>query len=157
AVDRFRALGASGQEIARLIRGVELDCGEARKARLRLEAAGHSGLSIQIGDFFRSCRAALARGELVDVVLGNPPFIRYQSFTDQIRDPAFELMRSEGLHPSRLTNAWVPFLVASTMLLRPAGRLAMVIPAELLQVGYAAELRNYLSTHYRDIRLFTFR
>ena len=41
-------------------------------------------------------------------------------------------MQRAELHPNRLTNAWVPFLVAATLLLNKTGRLAMVIPAELL-------------------------
>ena len=56
---------------------------------------------------------------------------------------AFYSMERVGLRPNRLTNAWVPFLVAGTLLLSKTGRLAMVIPAELLQVIYAAELRSF--------------
>lgn len=67
------------------------------------------------------------------------------------------LMQRVGLHPNRLTNAWVPFLVASSLLLSDSGRLAMVIPAELLQVNYAAELRYFLSTFFSRITLVTFK
>src|SRR6266567_2097091 len=70
---------------------------------------------------------------------------------------AFYLMQRAGLHPNRLTNSWVPFLVAATELLTKTGRLAMVIPAELLQVNYAAELRYFLSRHYSYITLITFK
>lgn len=66
-------------------------------------------------------------------------------------------MSEAGLRPTRLTNAWVPFIVASTRLLSPHGRLAMVIPAELLQVSYAAQLRQFLSDQYAKITLVTFR
>ena len=61
------------------------------------------------------------------------------------REAAFRLIRRVGLNPNRLTNAWVPFIVASAMLLGRRGRLAMVVPAELLQVSYAAGLRRLLS------------
>src|SRR5437763_12949324 len=66
-------------------------------------------------------------------------------------------MQRAGLHPNRLTNSWVPFLVAATLLLNEHGRLAMVIPAELLQVNYAAELRYFLSRYYRSLTLITFK
>jgi adenine-specific DNA-methyltransferase len=66
-------------------------------------------------------------------------------------------MQEAGLRPSKLTNAWAPFLVASTRLLTKHGRLAMVIPAELLQVSYAAEVRQFLSDQYSKITLVTFR
>ena len=42
------------------------------------------------------------------------------------------------------TNAWVPFVILSVSLLKPGGRLGMVIPAELLHVLHATSLRKYL-------------
>jgi adenine-specific DNA methylase len=92
-----------------------------------------------------------------DAVIGNPPFIRYQNFPDSYREVAFKLMQDEGLRPSRLTNAWLPFVVLATRALRPGGRLALVLPAELLQVTYAAELREYLSKKFSHLIIVTFR
>src|SRR2546423_11424308 len=66
-------------------------------------------------------------------------------------------MSKAGMKPNRLTNTWVPFIVASSFLLAKHGRLAMVIPAELLQVNYAAELRRFLSDYYNKITLITFK
>jgi adenine-specific DNA-methyltransferase len=67
-------------------------------------------------------------------------------------------MQQAGLRPTRLTNAWVPFIVTSTLLLKQhGGRLAMVIPAELLQVNYASELRLFLTNFYSRITLITFK
>jgi adenine-specific DNA-methyltransferase len=66
-------------------------------------------------------------------------------------------MRKAGLSPNRLTNAWVPFVVAASLALKPDGRLAMVLPAELLQVNYAAELRAFLSDFFKQITVLTFR
>ncbi len=65
-------------------------------------------------------------------------------------------MRREGLRPSRLTNAWVPFVVASTVLVRDGGRVGLVLPAELLQVTYAAQLREFLLSRFCEITLLTF-
>lgn len=99
-------------------------------------------------------------GKLVgsyDAVVGNPPFIRYQHFPEAHRQAAFVLMRNEGLSPTRLTNAWVPFVVLATAALRPGGRLAMVLPAEVMQVGYASELRSYLANRYQQLTLVTFK
>ena len=57
-------------------------------------------------------------------------------------------MRSLGLRPTRLTNAWVPFVVAAAMLVRDGGRVGLVLPAELLQVTYAAPLRDFLLSNH---------
>ena len=62
-------------------------------------------------------------------------------------------MRTQGLAPNRLTNIWVPFVVAAAAALRPKGRLALVVPAELLQVTYAAQLRTFLTNRFRHIHL----
>ena len=64
-----------------------------------------------------------------------------------------ELMSAYGLHPNRLTNSWVPFVAASVRALRPGGRLGLVLPAELLQVAYAAQLRQFLVRNFRTIHV----
>lgn len=135
-----------------LVTAVELDWAEAAKAELRVDAA----VDVIRGDFFMWFLASSPVGRY-GAVVGNPPFIRYQSFPEAHRDAAFAIMRAEGLRPSKLTNAWVPFVVAATRALRIGGRLAMVVPAELLQVGYAAELREYLVRKYRRLVIVTFR
>lgn len=151
--------GASAQEVADCLHGVEFDRQEAQKAanRLRLLDVPSAPGQIHTGDFFTYCKSQLANKRQFDAVIGNPPFIRYQNFPEDQRVTAFGLMARVGLKPNRLTNSWVPFLVASSLLLKPHGRLAMVIPAELLQVNYAAQLRRFLSEYYSNITLITFK
>ena len=62
------------------------------------------------------------------------------------------------MKPNKLTNAWVPFVVASVVACRDGGRLGLVIPgAELMQVGYAAELRQYLIDHCSAVTVVCFK
>jgi adenine-specific DNA-methyltransferase len=153
-------LGATKQEAGKLLNGIEIDAAEALSAYDRVRGLGFyaSKAQIQSGDFFAYCRDLLNKGVHFDAIVGNPPFIRYQNFPEEQRSIAFGIMESAGLHPNRLTNAWVPFVVGSTLLLESKkGRLAMVIPAELLQVNYAAESRHFLSDYYSKITLMTFR
>jgi adenine-specific DNA methylase len=91
-----------------------------------------------------------------DGIAGNPPYIRFGNWAAEQREPALELLRQEGLRPNKLTNAWVPFVVASTTLVRAGGRVGLVLPAELLQVSYAAQLRDFLVTRFREITLVSF-
>ncbi len=150
---------ANKRAIADFIHGVEIDRGEALKAVERIRALGipPSPSLVHQGDFFAYCKSHLSDKRLFDAVIGNPPFIRYQNFIEEQRIIAFELMRRAGLHPNKLTNSWVPFLVASSLLLNMSGRLAMVIPAELLQVNYASELRYFISEYYSKVTLITFK
>lgn len=135
------------------ITAVELIADEANRTRSRL---ADFNATIHAEDFF----AWFLREQptaAFDAVVGNPPFIRYQNFPEAHRQAAFRIMRDEGLRPSRLTNAWLPFVVASTLALKPGGRLALVLPAELLQVNYASELRGYLARRFRHLTVITFR
>lgn len=141
--------GAILRELTRLtdqVRGVELIADEAAKSRRFAPVDAES--------LFAWLTTAEAGGW--DGVAGNPPYIRFGNWSSQQRDPALELMRREGLRPTRLTNAWVPFVVASTVLARDGGRVGLVLPAELLQVGYAAQLRDFLLSRFREITLLTF-
>lgn len=160
--------GATLDQVAGSLYAVEVLPAEANKARDRLIQMGVQlpPNHLHSGDFFAYCENLLSRGPLLgpglatqtfDAVIGNPPFIRYQNFDREHQEIAFRLMRSAGLHPNRLTNTWAAFLVASTLLLGPHGRLAMVIPAELLQVNYASEIRDFLCRHYGQITIITFR
>jgi adenine-specific DNA-methyltransferase len=166
--------GATAQQIADQIHGIEIDAEEAEKSRQRLVRIGIDVQphTVSMGDFFTYAKAQISRNtmlfpdnkannafkpRLYDVVIGNPPYIRYQNFLEEHRDVALELAKMQKLHPNKLTNAWVLFLIASSMLLKSHARLAMVIPAELLQVNYASELRQFLSTHFSRLTIITFK
>jgi adenine-specific DNA-methyltransferase len=158
AIETLINLGTKKTIIKNLVQGIELDPQEAQKASERIHALNDLQLAqIDVGDFFTYCQTYLFEDRLFDAIIGNPPFIRYQNFPEHQRAMAFYLMQRAGLHPNRLTNSWVPFLVAATLLLKKTGRLAMVIPAELLQVNYAAELRYFLSKYYSYLTLITFK
>ena len=77
------------------ITAVELDPDEAKKAGCK----GGQSTTVITGDFFTWYEQHGLDGSF-DVVVGNPPFIRYQQFDDKYRKPAFNLMEQEGLRPS---------------------------------------------------------
>ncbi len=132
------------------VTGIELDPAEAAKA-------SQYGYKVIAGDFFSYYEHDVEEKKTFDVIVGNPPFIRYQNFDEKYRAVAFELMRNHGFHPNRLTNIWLPFLLLSCEALGENGRIGMVIPAELFQVNYAAEAREYLSSHFEKLTIVTFK
>lgn len=131
AAKRFSELGVPASAIARQLTGVEIDTVEAEKASTRLQdaLAAHASSVVNNSDFFSWWQAT--EQPVFDAVIGNPPFIRYQTFPEPHRSLAMALMVKQGLKPNRLTNIWVPFVVAAVAGLRPGGRLALVLPAEL--------------------------
>lgn len=169
SIETLLARGVQKEDIAPLIHGVEIDPDEAARTVERMRSLGISPRTdtIHVGDFFTYCKNQLfeqrfmslvtSEAHKFDAIIGNPPFIRYQNFPEASRNIACEIMQQVGLHPTKLLNTWLPFLIASTLLLKDHGRLAMVIPAELFQVNYAAETRQFLSDFYSQITIFTFK
>ncbi|GAB2845456.1 DNA methyltransferase family protein [Hymenobacter ruber] len=155
SIQRFMALGLSHDELFGHIQGVELMEEEAIKAKARAEAYGLNSTTIVNSDFFRFVRD-LPEEKTYDVVVGNPPFIRYQTFPEKHRSLAITLMSELGIIPNKLTNIWVPFLVIAANKLAAGGRLGMVIPAELFQVKYAADTRVFLSHFFQRITIVSF-
>ena len=91
-----------------------------------------------------------------DAVIGNPPFVRYQDFTGEARARSREAALRAGVNLTRLASSWAAFTVHSALFLRPGGRLALVLPAELLSVNYAAEVRRFLMRRFARVRLVLF-
>jgi adenine-specific DNA methylase len=151
AANRHAEMGASRSAIADQLIGIEILAPEAVRAQARLEtllgplARGVVETSDFFGWFQQNKRLAF------DAVVGNPPFIRYQTIPEPHRSRAMAIMVEQGLSPNRLTNIWVPFVVAAVSSLGPGGRLALVLPAELLQVTYAAQLRSFLTDRFARI------
>jgi adenine-specific DNA-methyltransferase len=127
----------------------ELDHREATKAKVRAASLGIEA-EVRAQDFLGWALEALgAETEPFDAVLGNPPFIRYQYLPETFQDRAESVFRKLGCKFTKHTNAWVPFILASLALLRPGGRLAMVVPSEIIHVMHAQSLRDYLSATCR--------
>ena len=148
--NRLGTLGATAEQIKQNTIGVELDEDEAKKS-------AKYGTTVVCSDFFTYYDKFVDEKVQFDVIVGNPPFIRYQNFTEEYRKIAFSLMNKHGFHPNRLTNIWLPFLLLACKALKPGGRVGMVIPAELFQVDYAAEARLFLSTYFTNLTLITFK
>jgi len=151
AASRFEALGLCGPKIADHVTAIEILPAEADQARARLrKVAGMRAADMVLsGDFFGWWQRP--DRPMFDAVIGNPPFIRYQTFPEPHRSRAMGIMGELGLTPNKLTNIWVPFVAATTAALRPGGRLALVLPAELLQVSYASQLRSFLMDRFARI------
>ncbi len=156
AIRRFKELGVPDSKLFGLIKGIELVENEADKSKERAAKYGLNSTTILNTDFFDYISNANGEAHF-DVVVGNPPFIRYQNFPEEHREVAFKMMEEMNLHPNKLTNIWVPFLVISASKLNRFGKLAMVIPAELFQVKYAGETRVFLSKFFSRITIVTFK
>lgn len=80
----------------------------------------------------------------MNAVVGNPPFIRYQTFNGRLRAEALGRALDAGVKLPQLCSSWAPFIVHAASFVRRGGRLAMVVPAELVHAQYAREVLRFL-------------
>lgn len=107
-------------------------------------------------DFYKVYENGL-KYEKFQAIVGNPPYIRYQYLTDEQREEQSSILISNGMKSNKLINAWVSFIVACVEMLDNDGKIGLVIPAELLQVGYAEDLRMFLMNNLQKTTIVTFR
>lgn len=141
----FEALAVAGQADNASVTAFELSEEEAAKARARARDVGLTCANVRAQDFLGWAAKQLGdQGERFDAVVGNPPFVRYQYLPAPFQTQAELIFRSLGQKFTKHTNAWVPFVMAGLALLKPGGRLAMVVPAEIIHVTHAQSLRTLL-------------
>lgn len=145
---RLRSLG--GEPTAGQLIGVDLHEESIVRARRRLSTVGLPA-RLTAGDFF-----ALSAPGPVDVVLGNPPYIRYQDFSGASRARARRAALAAGVALSALASSWAAFTVHAATFLARGGRMGLVLPAELLSVNYAAGVREFLLRRFSTVRLVLF-
>jgi hypothetical protein len=104
-------------------------------------------------DFFQLQPERLPK---VDAILGNPPYIRYHGFRGQTRGRALDRARAQGIELTGLASSWAHFVAHSGAFLQPRGRLALVLPAELLHTDYAGPIRKWLLERFRSVRVIAF-
>lgn len=150
---------AAGRRLQAL--GADLSCGGSLTGidvhGPSLEAAGRRLAPMGVvpgflhGDFF-----SFEASSDFDAVVGNPPFVRYQAFSGEARNQALRRALEQGVRLNGLASSWAAFLVHAAKFLKPSGRLGLVIPAELMSVKYAAEVRRFLLRRFARVRLVVF-
>ena len=128
-----------------------VDCNESA---VRAARAAAPGSVVHAADFFEW---AASTRERFDCAAGNPPFIRYQRFRGAVRARARRLSAAQGAHLSGLASSWAPYLVVTASLLRPGGRMAFLVPAEIGHAPYAAPLLSWLASRFDSVRVVAVR
>ena len=156
AARQLRALGATPAALRRQVLGVDIHGTSVARSRELLQEEDLEG-SFVVRDFF-----SIAPNQLdtpipyVDAVIGNPPFVRYQEHTGDERKRSIKAALAQGVRLSGLASSWAALVVHACAFLKPEGRLAMVLPAELLTVGYAEPIRRWLRRRFKAVHLVMF-
>lgn len=145
----LKSIKNSGKKYSK-VHAVELISDEAKKAE-SIKLIDSKIFNEDFYSFFKN------NNEVYDAVIGNPPYIRYQYFDNNQKKQAERILNEAGLHYSKLTNAWVSFVVGSSLIIdEKYGKLGFVLPAEILQVSYAKTLREYLAKTFNKVTLISF-
>lgn len=157
AGQRLRALGAPDGSLDEQVVGVDLHRSSLDEASRLLEAEGLDAHLIE-SDFFEVSppNELFPTFEPFDAVIGNPPFVRYQQHIGESRRRSAQAAFSQGVRLSGLASSWAALLVHAGAFLKPEGRIAMVLPAELLTVQYAEPVRRWLRSRFESVRLYLF-
>ncbi|HTW42323.1 MAG TPA: N-6 DNA methylase [Solirubrobacteraceae bacterium] len=157
AADRLETLGTSPNAIAEQLTGVDLHQPSLDASAAFLRSTG-VGANLVRSDFFDLSTPAQIGDQIgwQDAVIGNPPFVRYQEHRGQLRKRSAAAALAQGVRLSGLASSWAATLVHASGFLTPAGRLAMVLPAELLTVGYAEPIRRWLKQRFAIVNLVMF-
>lgn len=153
---RLQKLGQVG-DLAGQLYGVDLHDASLAEAARRLSAAQQSA-SLIASDFFSVATPDQPGSPVpyLDAIVGNPPFIRYQEHTGASRKLSVEAALKQGIRLNGLASSWAASLAHASGFLKPDGRIAMVLPAELLTVSYAEPVRRWLRTRFERVNLVMF-
>lgn len=146
---RFAELGAT-TNLPWQLQGFDIHEASLHEARRLL---GDQGLvaNLQLANFFER----EAKPDF-NAVVGNPPYVRYQNFSGNSRSLAIAAASKQSVRLNQLASSWAAFTVHAAAFLKTSGRLALVLPAELLAVKYASEVRRFLLNSFSSVRLVLF-
>lgn len=130
--------------------GLELHAPSVEAARQRLASQGIAA-RIEQANFFE----VPGTGDF-DAVIGNPPYVRYQLHRGADRQLSRAAAKAAGVELNELASIWAAFVAHATSFLAAGGRLALVLPAELMFVNYAGPVRQMLLERFAAVHLAVF-
>lgn len=157
AGQQLKALGRQTSDLDSQVFGIDLHKGSLEQAMRVLEGEGLDAKLIA-SDFFAVGTPDQLDSPIgyVDAVIGNPPFIRYQQHTGESRRLSLEAALRQKVRLNGLASSWAASLVHAAAFLKPEGRIAMVLPTEILSVGYAEPVRRWLKERFEKVNLVVF-
>lgn len=91
-----------------------------------------------------------------DLVLANPPYVRFQFIDDADKERAKAIGASLGASSTAVSNLWIPVFLASLSKLRAGGAFSVILPAEFLTGVSASTVRSWLLSNTKDLKIDLF-
>jgi len=133
------------------VTGVEIIPQEAGEAARVLARTGKAGdvLTANVLEWNQEAGSA----NTFDVVVGNPPYVRFQFLSPEDRQRAISLGSDLGVPGSAVSNLWIPVFLLSLARLEPGGVFSMIVPMEFMTGVSASRVRSWLLDHTRDLTI----
>lgn len=154
AINRLQTLGTHRTTIMAQLYGVEVD-DETFTAAWKRDWGGTARPTLIQHDFL-ALRPGEGRLPAVDVVVGNPPYLRYQG--SNAWGGVFHQLAAAAasVELPRVASSWAGFVVHATRFVAAGGRLAHVLPGQLLHAKYAAPVREFLTQQFARVAVVAF-
>lgn len=111
------------------------------------------------GHFFKQDFIGLSPSQLkdgkVDLVVGNPPYIRHSNFSAAQRDLLGGWIDQVEIKLHGRANLWAYFVLHALHFLKTGGRLALVLPGSFLYADYAETVRKSLLDSFETVTAIT--
>ncbi len=130
---------------------IEINQKELLKAKSKIDIEFNK-VKIHNTDFLKYQQKCKDRFSLI---IGNPPYINKKLLPIETTKLCEEIHYESKLSNRKINNIWTSFVVSGNKLLKANGIMAFVLPADILQVKYAEEIRALLENRFDRIEIFT--
>ncbi len=137
----------------RHVEAVELIESEAMKTAQTLTAVGLPGRAVHANVL----RWANDGPSDSDLVLANPPCVRFQFISDEDKQQAKAIAAHIGAVGNAVSNLWIPVFLLSLAKLRAGGVFSVILPTEFLTGVSASAVRNWLLINTTDLTVDLFK
>lgn len=122
--------------------GYDIDPEKVNRCKQRVKALGLDTdfLQIKVGNFLLDDIS-----QTVDVVIGNPPYIRYEN----IPEPERNYYKNHYRTFHYRADLYIPFFEKSLSLLKPSGKHCFICSNRWLKNEYGKKLRHFIAIRYR--------
>lgn len=128
------------------VTALDIDDRAVERVRARFPSA-----RIELGDFLSY---AADTADRYGLIIGNPPYIRRKNFSEEAKLSIEALAERQEYPRANLKNVWAAFVVAAEALLNDQGKLAFVVPYELMNVDYGIALQRWLSQRFERLDVY---
>ena len=126
------------------VKAFDIDANKIEHCRNQLHQLGfEAGDNMQAADFLR------VGNEKVDIIVGNPPYIRYENIPDSMKT----YCKANFFTFHYRSDLYVPFFEKSLGMLREGGQHCFICSNRWLKNEYGRKLRKLISTNYQLQRI----